>query len=137
MGDGLTPPPQYHAGEQTDERTFGQFLSELCAYYMAIGMSRELFLYGDRDVFDDYELAYEYRRVSENQMLHLQGLYDYIAVSCALSSLTADKGKKGERYPEYPIPITETERKAEKQRKIAKTLAFVRGRKNNATGSKH
>lgn len=98
---------------------------------MSIGMTWEAVNYGDRTAFDDYEKAYEFRRVQENQLLHLQGLYDHIAVSCALSSAFADKGKKGTPYPQHPIPITETERKEEKRRNIEKTLAFVRGRNRN------
>lgn len=70
--------------------------------------------------------------VQENRMLHLQGLYNYRAFGSVLSSAFAEKGKKGEPYLTYPIPITEVERKAEKQRKIQHTLDVVRGRKRNA-----
>ena len=114
-----------------EERTLGQYLDELVAYFMAIGMPRDEVLYGERSAYADYVLAYEYKMVQTNSNLHLQGLYDYIAVSCALSSAFAAKGKKGTPYPTYPIAITETERKAEKQRNIEKTLAWVRGRKHN------
>lgn len=96
---------------------------------MSIGMTWEAVNYGDRTAFDDFEKAYEYRRVQENQLLHLQGLYDHIAVSCALSAAFAEKGKKGTPYPQHPIPITETERKEEKRRKIIHTLEVVRNRK--------
>lgn len=109
--------------------TLGEFLNEMCAYYMSIGMPRETFLYGGRDEFDDYELAAEYKKAQENQMLHLQGLYDYMAVSCALSAAFAQKGKKGTPYPQTPVPITEIERKAEKERNIMHTLEVVRNRK--------
>lgn len=131
MGDGLTPPPTYHAGQQEETRTLGEYVADLTAYYMAIGMPRDLFLYGDRTACEDYELAYEYKQVNENRMLHLQGFYDYYAVSCALSSAFSEKGKKGTPYLDHPVPITETEKKAEKQRNIRKTLAWVRGRKRD------
>jgi hypothetical protein len=98
---------------------------------MSMGMTRDEVLYGEREAFADYALAFEYKRVQTNNDLHLQGLYDYIAVSCALSSAFAEKGKKGTPYPTYPIALTETERKAEKERNIAKTLAWVRERKRN------
>lgn len=110
-------------------QTLGQFLDELCAYYMAIGMPWNDFMYGERAAFDDYVLAYEYRRVQTNTNLHLQGYYDYMAVSCALSAAFAGKGKKGTPYPNHPTPITETERKAEKERNIMHTLNVVRNRK--------
>lgn len=131
LGDGVTPPPTYHPGLPEGELTLGQFLDEFVAYFMAIGMSREEVMYGERAAFADYVLAYEYKQVQTNQNLHLQGLYNNIAVSCALSAAFAEKGRKGTPYPTYPIAITETERKAEKRRNIEKTLAFVRGRKRN------
>ena len=86
-------------------------------------------MYGERAAFDDYVLAHEYKRVQTNHELHLQGYYDYQAVSCALSGLAAEKGKKGTPYPQYPTPITETERRAEKERNIMHTLNVVRNRK--------
>jgi len=127
LGDGVTPPPFYQG--MTERLSLGEFLAELTAYYLSIGMPWNEIMYGERSAFDDYELAYEYKRVQTNQNLHLQGLYNYSAVACALSSAFAEKGKKGTPYPEYPIPITETERKAEKERKIMHTLNVVRNRK--------
>ena len=99
---------------------------------MAIGMPREDFLNGDREALDDYERAWECKLVHDNRMLHLMGLYNYRAFGSVLSSAFAEKGKKGEPYLSYPIPITETERKAEKERNIQRTLQWVRGRKRNA-----
>lgn len=110
-------------------QTLGKFLDELCAYYMAIGMPWNDIMYGERAAFDDYVLAYEYKRVQTNTNLHLQGFYDHMAVACALSSAFAGNGKKGTQYPTHPIPITETERKAEKERNIMHTLNVVRNRK--------
>lgn len=124
----------YYPGKVEEERTFGDYLDELCAYYMAIGMPWDVFMYGERAAFDDYVLAYEYKRVQTNNNLHLQGYYDYMAVSCALSSAFAEKGKKGTAYPTYPVAITETERKAEKERKIMHTLEVVRNRKRTGGG---
>lgn len=109
--------------------TFGQYLDEFCAYYMAIGMPWKEVMYGERIAFDDYTLAHEYKRVQENSNLHLQGFYNYNAVSCALSAAFAEKGKKGTPYPAYPVAITETERRAEKERNIMHTLQVVRNRK--------
>lgn len=114
-----------------DQRTIGQYVSELCAYYMAIGMPRDEFYNGDRYACDDYERAWEAKLVDTNRMLHLQGLYNHAAVGSALSCAFAEKGKKGTPYLEYPLPITEAERAAEKERKIMHTLEFVRGRNRN------
>jgi len=97
---------------------------------MAMGMPREEFLDGaDRDACDDYERAWECREVYRNQTLHLMGAYNCDAFGTVLSNAFAQKGKKGKPYMEYPIPTTEAERKAEKQRKILHTLSVVRNRK--------
>lgn len=96
---------------------------------MAIGMSRDEFLDGDRDLCEDYEKAHECRLIEQNRMLHLQGLYIYQAFGAVLSSAFAPKGKRGERYMDYPIPITDAEREAEKRRRIEYTLNVVHNRK--------
>lgn len=129
MGDGVKPPPVYYPNMPDNEQTLGDFLDELVAYFMTIGMPWHEIMYGERSAFDDYILAYEYKRVQVNSNLHMQGFYDYNAVSCALSSAFAEKGKKGTPYPKYPVPVTEIERKAEKERNIMHTLEVVRNRK--------
>lgn len=132
MGDGVRPSPYYYRGMEEEKRTLGQFIGELCAYYMALGMPREQFNEGDRLAFDDYENAFECKRILQNQLLHLQGFYDYRAFGSVLSQAFAAKGKKGEPYIEYPVPITEAERKVEKERNIMRTLQFVYGRKRGS-----
>lgn len=117
---------------QEETRTIGEYVTELCAYYMAIGMPREEFLFGDRYACDDYEKAWEAKLVHTNRMLHLQGLYNHGAFGSVLSSAFAEKGRKGVPYYEFPIAITDAEREAEKERRIAHTLEFVRGRNRNA-----
>ena len=132
MDDGLKPPSVYYPGIEEKKKSLGEYLDELCAYFMAIGMPWQEIMYGERAAFDDYVLAYEYKKAQQNQMLHLQGFYDYMAVSCSLSAAFAEKGKKGTPYPSNPIPITDVEREAEKQRNIEKTLKWVKDRKRNA-----
>ena len=64
---------------------------------------------------------------SRNYELWLQGLYNFRAVSAALAmAFWNRKGKKPEGYLENPIPITEREKEADKQRRIEKTLEFFR-----------
>lgn len=130
MGDGIidSPSPFYPVQEQ-ETRTLGDFITELCAYYMALGMPREDFLFGDdRYECEDFENAFECEQILANQKLHLQGLYNYRAFGSVLSSAFAGKGKKGEPYLSHPIPITEAEQEAEKKRKIMHTLSVVRNR---------
>ena len=134
MGDGISPSP-YYKGKVEETRTIGEYITELCAYYMALGMPREQFLRGE-DCCEDYEKAFECKQILENRKLHLQGYYNYRALCSALSSAFAQKGKKGEPYPSYPVPITESERKAEKERSIMHTLNTVRSRKRGGENGK-
>ena len=128
MGDGLKPSP-YYQGKPEETRTLGEYVSELCAYYMALGMPRDEFMNGgDYDATDDYEKAFECKIINENKMRHLQGIYNFRAFACVLSNAFAPKGSKPEKYFEYPLPITDAERKAEKERKIMHTLNVVRNR---------
>ena len=100
---------------------------------MAIGMPRDAFLFGgDRDACEDYEKAYECKLIEKNKMLHLQGFYNFRAFGSVLSSAFAKNGSKGEPYLAFPVPITQAERKAEKERNIVKTLQFVRNRQRGA-----
>lgn len=128
MGDGIRPSP-YYKGKVEETRTIGEYVTELCAYYIALGMPRDQFLMGDRQACEDYEKAFECKQVIDNRRMHLQGLYVYKAFGSVMSAAFAQKGKKGEPYPAYPFPVTETERKAEKERSIMHTLEVVKNRK--------
>lgn len=99
---------------------------------MAIGATHAECIEGDWDTFEDYERAYECKRIMENRALHMQGLYNHAALSAVMAHSFPPKGKKPFDYPDYPYPVTETERKAEKERSIMRTLQFVRRRKRGA-----
>ena len=128
MGDGIKPSPFYQ-GKKEEVRTVGQYVTELVAYYMAIGMPRELFLDGDdRDACGDYEKAWECKEIYRNKTLHLQGVYVMDAFGVVLANAFSEKGRQKANYLDYPIPTTKAEREAEKQRKIMHTLSAVRNR---------
>ena len=93
-------------------------------------MSYELYWHGDPWAAREYLEARELKRAEENQRMWMQGLYNYKAVSAALEifgyGLSGRKGARPSGYIADPIPITEKERKAAKQKKIQHTLDFVR-----------
>lgn len=111
------------------------WLSELCSFYMSIGVPYEEFWHGDPCKLKFYLRAYEYKQEQENQFAWLCGLYNHKAVSVALDifsyGMNGKKGKQPGKYLEYPIAITDREKEAEKQRKIKHTLDFVRKGNNN------
>lgn len=57
----------------------------------------------------------------------LQGVYVSRAVSSSLAmAFWNRKGHKPDGYFEYPIPFTEREKEADKQRRIEKTIEFFK-----------
>ena len=98
-------------------------------YYLAIGMTYELFWQGPPYLVKAYREAHEFQREIENQRLWLQGLYNYRAFAAVMENfaygMNGKKGSKPQGYLDNPIAITEAERKAEKKRKIKHTLAWV------------
>lgn len=80
-----------------------------------------------------YTLAYldaENKKLEKkNTDAHRQGYYNYMAFNTVMSffgwNMGGRKGAKPEGYLEYPIAITENEKKAEKKRNIEKTLRWI------------
>lgn len=100
---------------------------KLFPYYLSIGCTYELFWNAPAWVAASYRDAETFRFEQDNYKMWLQGLYDFKAVSSALAMAFWDKkGQKPEGYLEYPVPITEREKEADKQRRIQKTLEFFR-----------
>ena len=104
-----------------------------------MGMPSDEYWNGNPRLINAYREAYEIRKSNENQLAWLSGLYNYRAVSSALSqfgyALGGKKGKKPEGYSERPIAITEFEKKMEKQRKIDYTLKWVQRGQTDADNS--
>ena len=98
-------------------------------------MSREEFLYGEWWLPRVYLEAETYRFEQANYEYWLQGLYNYKAFHSIMDGFAkgfSGKNGKAETYYEYPISITDREKKAEKQRNIKRTLEWVRqGQESN------
>ena len=72
----------------------------------------------------------------KNQELWWNGYYTYTAMTRALEQfswgMAGGKGRRPEGYLEHPVPITDREKEAERQRKIRHTLEWVQKGLNNA-----
>jgi hypothetical protein len=92
-------------------------------------MSYEQYWERDPYLVRAYQEAHELYREQKNQEMYMQGLYNFDAFRAVIDmfswGLGGKKGAKPSPYRDYPIPVTEREKKAEKQRAIAKTLAWV------------
>ena len=99
----------------------GDKLDKLCPYFMLMGMSYDEFWHGNICKWKYIVESYQLRRKYDNEMLWLQGLYNYSAFSTVLANVSSKRGSAPIRYLEEPIritPMTEEEREAEKQKRI-------------------
>ena len=87
-----------------------EYLDELCAYAMSIGMSYHDYWYGDYEMLKYYIRADEMKRIRHNNELWLQGLYVYQAIGSLVPILNPfSKDHKAKPYLKAPIPITKRE----------------------------
>ena len=96
-------------------------LDRLCPYYMLIGVSYDEFWNGDYTHLKYFEEAYRLAVKKRNQELWLQGLYNFDALSTALSNVFAKNKSSLKKYPEEPYRITEQskeEKEAEKKKMV-------------------
>ena len=90
-------------------------------YYLAIGMSYELYWDGDCRLTESYRRADDIKRQITNHNLWLQGMYFYEAL-CDVSPLLhafAKSGTKANPYPSEPYAITQQqveEKESKKER---------------------
>lgn len=91
-------------------------------YYLAIGMSYDLYWNGDCRLTECYRRAEEIKQRQRNQELWLQGMYIYEAL-CDVSPILqafAKKGTKPTPYSSEPYAITakQVQEKREKQEQL-------------------
>ncbi len=95
---------------------------------MFLGVSCDDFWYGDYTKLDYYVRAYDLKREAKSQEMWLQGLYNFDAISTALSNMHFDgKRHKVNKYRESPIrllPMTKTEKEIKAERERQKTIDF-------------
>ncbi len=99
-------------------------------YYLSIGMSYELYWYGDPKAVIGYRQADELRHEQVNTNAWLQGAYIYNAL-CAVSPILqafAKKGTKPLAYLEKPYPLKSEEPKViehQEQKQNNNSKAFL------------
>lgn len=106
-------------------------------FYLSIGVSYELYWYGDPWAVAAYREAEIFRQERANYEAWLSGRYIYDALQSVIGTfswgLGGKKGTKPDPYEQYPYAFTEREKAAEKQRKIEATLRWIEaGQKRGA-----
>lgn len=100
-----------------------EIFSQLCPYYMSIGMTYDEFYNQDVCMVKAYRKAAELRDKRQNQEMWLQGMYVYEAL-CDASPLFRFSMKKGtikpEPYAKEPYPITAADVREREEREARK-----------------
>ena len=125
MGSELVSGSQPHRGGESKgfaALSYTEVFYNHLPYYLAIGMSNDLYWNGDCRLTECYRRAEEIKQRQRNQELWLQGMYIYEAL-CDVSPILqafAKKGTKPTPYSSEPYAITakQVQEKREKQEQL-------------------
>lgn len=113
--------PSEEEEKQKSDTPISDMLDKLCPYYMMIGVSYDEFWNGDYTRLKYYVEKHKLEIEKRNQELWLQGLYNFDALTTAISNALAKSASQRKKYPEKPYRITEKseeEKQAEKEKMV-------------------
>ena len=94
------------ADEIAQESSFTEIFDNVFPYYLAIGMSYELFWEAEPSLAVTYRKADSIRRRQKNEELWLNGIYTAEALASTVGNMFS---KRKYNYPAEPKPITKDE----------------------------
>ena len=107
--------------QTTSPQQIIDYLDELFAYALSIGMTYEQYWLQNPKLIYSYIKAEELRTKRKNQEMWLQGLYVHIAIGDLVPVLNPfSKEHKARKYLDKPIPITQREQEEYEQERIQK-----------------
>lgn len=103
-------------------KSYSEQFHEHFPYYLAIGMTYELYWEGDPQLAKDYRKADELRRQRVNEDQWWQGMYIYNALCCVAPIFhdLAKKGTKAHPYPDAPYAINKKQKELQEETKERK-----------------
>ena len=108
-------------------KSYTEVFNEAFPYYLSIGMSYELYWYGEPNLVKAFREADELRVDRMNYEAWLQGLYVYQAVGALYPVFNPfSKQKKAEEYLKEPIVITERARNQKAMEEGNKMANFLK-----------
>ena len=108
-------------------KAYTEIFNEAFPYYLSIGMSYELYWYGEPNLVKAFREADELRVDRMNYEAWLQGLYVYQAVGALYPVFNPfSKQKKAEEYLKEPIVITERARNQKAMEEGNKMANFLK-----------
>lgn len=105
------------------------YLNELFAYALSIGMTYDQYWFGDPKLINAYIKAEEIRQRKKNNEMWLQGAYVYQAVGSLIHLANPfSKEHKAKPYLDKPIPVTQQERDEIEQERYNRMLEYMQKR---------
>jgi len=97
-----------------------------------MGMSYELYWFGDTWLIEAYRKADRLKQERANENAWLQGVYHGMAISSTIGNAFLQKGATPVKYPEEPIPLDKKEKQEADEELIAQVYMnnMVRAGKN-------
>lgn len=104
-------------------KSYSEQFHEQFPYYLAIGMTYELYWESDPRLVIAYRKADKLKRQRTNENQWWQGMYIYNALCCVAPVFRdfAKKGTKAHPYPDTPYPIDQKQRKKSEENKARKS----------------
>lgn len=117
-------------GERNAARplSYTEQFEKVCPYYMAMGMSYEMFWNGDVNAVKMYRKAFAIRQTLQHQEAWEHGMYVYEALCDVAPILRAfSKARKPRPYPEKPYEAEKPKRelKSEEQQQDEKAKSMM------------
>lgn len=103
-----------------------EYLNELFAYALSLGMTYEQYWYDEPKLINAYIKAEEMRISKRNQELWLQGLYNHIALNTSLSNAFSKHSHA--KYIEKPFALTKREQEEEENRRVQQVFDYLNAR---------
>lgn len=93
-----------------------------------MGMSYELYWFGDTWLVEAYRKADRLKQERENEHAWLQGVYQGMAISSTIGNAFLQKGATPYRYPDKPLDLSKEDKQEEDE---ANDTAFAKLYMNN------
>ena len=107
-------------------KSYTDTFNEVFPYYLSIGMSYELFWFGEPNLVKAYREAESMRTDRMNYEKWLQGLYIYHGIGALHPIFNPLSKKKPDEYMKEPIAITERARNQKAMEEADKTATFLK-----------
>lgn len=114
------------ARKTTTPQDIINYLNNLCAYAISLGMTPKEYWCDEPSYLADYIRADEYKMRRKNQEFWLQGLYVHIAIGDLVPVLNPfSKEHKPKKYLNEPIPITPKQQEEREQARYEKMKSYM------------